>query len=281
VIPVVVISLARAADRRAVAQENLAGLGIAFTFFDAIEGRAMSAEAIAAISPRPYVGQFSRPLSAGEIGCAASFFAVLRRFLDGSEGFICIAEDDASFAPDAAHFLDPTRLASLPPFDVLRLVNDPRRGTKLSRIVARDGGHAVHAPLRLGHFTAAQVFSRAGARAVLAGAVPLTAPIDNLMYRDAGILGLRVLEVRPPVVAMRQLPSTIDDRFRENAPGPRHGPIIVLRRKLFMLDRRIRAVASYLRAWGPAAILRIRPYPGSDIAAGLSLCLAIAEMCLR
>jgi hypothetical protein len=268
VIPVVVISLVRAADRRAAMRQNLGDLGIAFTFFDAIEGRGMAADAIAAIAPRPYVGQFSRHLSAGEIGCAASFFAVLRRFLDSRDSFICIAEDDATFTPDAARFLDPARLASLPPFDVLRLVNDPRRGTDLSRIVAREGCHAVHAPLRLGHLMLAQVFSRAGAKAVLAGAVPLTAPIDNLLYRDVGILGLRVLEVRPPPVAMRPAPSTIGDRYSEGGAPPRHGPIIVLRRKLFMLDRRVRAVASYLRAWGLGAILRIRPYRGSDIAAG-------------
>ena len=81
------------------------------------------------------------------------------------------------------------------------------------------------------------------------------------MYRDVGILRLRVLEVRPPVVAMRPLPSTIEDRSLEKVPGSRHGPIIVLRRSLSSLNRRIRAVTSYLRAWGLRAFLRIRPHP--------------------
>jgi len=74
VVPVVVISLARSADRRTAVRRNLDSLGIAHTFFDAVDGRAMSADAIAAIAPRPYVGQSSRPLSAGRrhAGCARS-----------------------------------------------------------------------------------------------------------------------------------------------------------------------------------------------------------------
>jgi glycosyl transferase, family 25 len=140
VVPVVVISLARSADRRAVMRQNLESLGIAHAFFDAVDGRAMSAEDIAAIAPRPYVGQSSRPLSAGEIGCAASLRAALRSFLDGAEPFVCIAEDDASFASGVRHFLDPAVLLTLPPFDIVRLHNDFRRGVSLSRIVASEVG---------------------------------------------------------------------------------------------------------------------------------------------
>jgi glycosyl transferase family 25 len=260
VVPVVVISLARSADRRAAMRDNLDRLGIAYTFFDAIDGRAMSADDLAAIAPRPYVGQSSRPLSQGEIGCAASFRAVLIGFLDGIDPFVCIAEDDANFAPDARRFLDPAVLRALPAFDVLRLVNDPRRGASLSRVVAQEAGYAVHAPLRLGLYMNAQVFSRAGAQAVVSGLVPLTAPIDNLIYRDVGILGLRVLEVRPPVVTARNLPSMIGWRFEETAKAQPRGPLIILRRKKYLLDRRIRAITSYILAWGARAILQIRMF---------------------
>jgi glycosyl transferase, family 25 len=242
-------------------RHNLDALGIAHTFFDAVDGRAMSADAIAAISPRPYIGQSSRPLSAGEVGCAASFRAVLRNFLEGSDPFICVAEDDAEFMSDARRLLDTSLLAALPQFDVLRLINDPRRGASLSRIVAQDAGYAVHAPLRLGLLMLAQIFSRAGAEAVLRGSSPLTAPIDNLIYRDVGILGLRVLEVRPPVVAARNLPSIIGERFEETAEAQPRGLVVKLRRSFFKLDRRVRAVSSYMRAWGTRAFLRIRPFP--------------------
>jgi glycosyl transferase, family 25 len=262
VVPVVVISLATSADRRAAMRRNLDDLSIAFTFFDAVDGRAMSADDIAAISPRPYVGQSSRPLSAGEIGCAASLRAVLTVFLDGTDSFLCVAEDDASFAPDVLYFLDPTVLRALPPFDVMRLHNDARRGVNMSRIVAvQNAGYAVHAPLRLGIYSFAQVYTRAGAKAVISGLVPLTAPIDNLIYRDVGILGLRVLEVRPAVVVARGLPSTIGDRFKKAATRRPRGLIVILRRKIFMIGRRLRAIISYTRAWGASATLHIRAFP--------------------
>jgi GR25 family glycosyltransferase involved in LPS biosynthesis len=259
VVPVVIISLVRSADRRAAMRQNLEGLGIAHAFFDAVDGRLMSAENIAAIAPRPYVGQSSRPLSAGEIGCAASLRAVLRNFLDGAEPFVCIAEDDASFASGARHFLDPAVLRTLPSFDVMRLHNDFRRGVSLSRIVAREVvGYAVHAPLRLGVYSFAQIYTRAGAAAVYSGLVPLTAPIDNLIYRDVGIFGLRVLEVRPAVVTARNMQSVIGGRFQETAKDQPHGLIVILRRKTYLLGRRVRAVTSYARAWGARALLGIR-----------------------
>jgi glycosyl transferase, family 25 len=264
VVSVVVISLARSADRRAAVRQNLDNLDIAYTFFDAVDGRAMSAADIAAIAPRPYIGQSSRPLSDGEIGCAASFRAVLTRFLNGTDPFLCIAEDDASFAPDARHFLDPAVLHALPAFDVIRLVNDPRRGARFSRIVAHEAGYAVHAPLRLGLYMFAQIFSRAGAQAVLSRLVPLRAPIDNLIYRDVGIPGLRVLEVRPPVVTARNLPSMIGERFEETAERQPRGLIIILRRKMFLLGRRLRSFTSYVRAWGAPAVLQIRVFPNAS-----------------
>jgi glycosyl transferase family 25 len=262
VVPVVVISLAPSADRRAAMGRNLNDLSIAYTFFDAVDGRAMSADDLAAISPRPYVGQSSRPLSVGEIGCAASLRAVLTSFLDGTDPFVCIAKDDASFAPDVRYFLDPTVLRALPPFDVMRLHNDARRAVNMSRIVAvLDAGYAVHAPLRLGIYSFAQVYTRSGAKAVISGLVPLTAPIDNLIYRDVGILGLRVLEVRPAVVVARGLPSTIGDRFNNAATRQPRSLIVILRRKMFLLRRRLRSIVSYARAWGVSATLHIRAFP--------------------
>jgi hypothetical protein len=186
---------------------------------------------------------------------------VLKDFLCGTEPFVCIAEDDASFAPDARHFLDPAVLRTLPPFDIMRFHNDPRRGVSLSRIVAREVGYAVHAPLRLGVYSFAQIYSRAGAGAVISGLVPLTAPIDNLIYRDVGIFGLRVLEVRPAIVTVRNLPSMIGERFEDTAKSQPHGLIVILRRKKYLLGRRIRAVTSYVRAWGARAILQIRAFP--------------------
>ncbi len=260
VIPVVVISLARAAERRAAVERNLGALGVPFRFFDAVDGAVMCPQAKAALDPRPYAGHKGRALLPGEIGCAASYQAVLRDFLDGPEPMICIAEDDAVFTADARPFLDARRLVELMPFGVLRLFADAPRQAGFSRIVWKSGSHAVHAPLRVGFFTLCQIFTRTGAEQVLTALVPLSAPLDNLVYRDNGVWGLRVLELRPPVVFARATPSTIraDDCAKPTPARP--DPRAWLGRKWSLLARRLRAPANYLLSWGARGLLRLRPY---------------------
>jgi GR25 family glycosyltransferase involved in LPS biosynthesis len=261
-IPIVVISLRRANDRRQAIERNFAGLGIPFSFFDGVDARTMSATETVALDPRPYVGHKNRPLSPGEIAVAISFQRVLEHFCAGEEPFICVTEDDASILPEAGEYLDPARLRGLPDFDILRLANDPKRARGLTRVVTTDGVHAIHAPLRTGFFMLGQVFSRAGAQKALAGMAPLWAPLDNLLYRDAGIVGLRVLEVRPAVVIPNEehsRRSTLDTNYAAPPSGNAWRTLaIVTRRKWFLLMRRWRAVRSYFLAWGLSGLLRLR-----------------------
>ena len=89
--------------------------------------------------------------------------------------------------------------------------------------------------------------------------VPLWAPLDNLIYRDAGIVGLRVIEIRPAVVLPRPTPTMIEGRFEDAAARAVRRPLkIELRRKLFIVARRFRAVRSYARAWGLRGLCKLR-----------------------
>src|SRR5262249_55603511 len=137
---------------------------------------------------------------------------------------------------------------------------DPDRRRGLTRIVAGDASRAVHAPLRLGFFMLAQVFSRDGARKVLDALVPLWAPIDNLIYRDCGAVGLRVLELRPAVVEPREPPTDMGERYGHSPLRPA-GQVLAIevRRRLFLLSRRFRALRSYVQAWGVSGLLKLRP----------------------
>ena len=257
VIPIVVISLRRSSARRMAMIANLRDLGISFSFFDAVDGQTMTEEEIAAISPEPYRGYKGRLLTSGEIACAESYRRALQQFLASDSDYVCIAEDDCEFTPDALGYLVPAALKRLEPFDILRLVTDPAREGGLTRIILKDGLHVIHAPLRLGFFTLAQVFSRTGARKVLDGLVPLWAPIDMILYRDTGIVGLRVLELRPAVVSHREVDTTIQERF-----SPRTGVYasfrVEVRRRLWLFRRRLRAVRSYRKAWGWAGLWKLR-----------------------
>jgi len=257
VIPIVVISLRRSSVRRAAMIANLKDLGVPFSFFDAVDGQTMTEDEIAMISPQPYAGHKDRLLTRGEIGCAESFRRALQQFLASDSDYVCLAEDDCEFTPDALGYLTPAALKKLEPFDILRLVTDPERERGFTRIILQDGLHAVHAPLRPGFFTLAQIFTRAGAQKVLDGLIPLWAPIDMILYRDTGIVGLRVLELRPAVVSHHEVDSTIPQRFSPRT-GAHAAFSVEVRRRLWLFMRRLRAVRSYQKAWGLAGLLKLR-----------------------
>ena len=256
-IPVVVISLIRASERREHINASLEALGIPFRFFDAIDGKTMSPPEVAALAPlERYAGQHGRPFNAGEIGCAASFRAVLQQIESGKDEFVCVAEDDAEFSAASKGFLEEERLNALPKFDVFRLHNDHMNGTSgLAHRAASLDAFSVFAPVKPRLMSTAQVFSRAGAAKILKEISPLRAPFDNLIYRDSLITGLRVLEIRPAVVDNRPMESTISVRQKKD-------PTIqsTLERKGFMLLRNVRSAVNFTKAWGFRALFRLRYY---------------------
>ncbi|MBV9348611.1 MAG: glycosyltransferase family 25 protein [Pseudolabrys sp.] len=251
-VPVAVINLRRSTQRREETERRLNALGVPFTIFEAVDAQAMTPQQIASLAPQPYLG---RPLANGELALAESFRRLLAGFVAEGGDYLCVLEDDAELTPATVHFMRRGTINALPPFDVLRLEDDPLRAGAFTRIVARHDGHAVHAPLRLGFFTWGQVFSRAGAQKVVDGLVPLWAPIDNLLFREAGIVGLRVLEVRPGVVTERKVETDIPQRY---AVKPRRTVKKVFNRKRALLARRCRAVWSYFQAWGWPGLLGLR-----------------------
>ena len=94
-VPIVVINLARAADRLAVIADHLGGLGLAFTRFDAWDGRADPEMLARRMQPHPLTVEYGRALTEGEIGCAASFQDVMESIAAGPDPFVCVLEDDA------------------------------------------------------------------------------------------------------------------------------------------------------------------------------------------
>jgi glycosyl transferase family 25 len=254
-IPFRVVSLRSSAERRAHMSEMLGRLGVAFSFFDGVDGRQMSDAEIAALAPQKYYAQLGRPLTAPEIGVAASFNKLLKEIAAGSEPFVAVAEDDAEFSPDVTEFLRSETLRALPVFDALKLYVDIYVGTTGFAVPSGGiGKYAVHAPIKPGNGCVAQIFSKEGAAKIVAQMKPLRAPFDNLIYRDVHIVGLRVLEVTPALATFHAaLETTIGPKTRQQRTLVRN-----LRRKFALLFRNIRALHSFIRAWGLLALFRLR-----------------------
>jgi glycosyl transferase family 25 len=98
-IPVYVISLARAPDRRAAISEHLTKLGIEFEIVDAVDGRALSADYLASVTA-PGV-----KLSPGMIGCNLSHYELSKKMVAGNADVGLFLEDDARLNPSVATLL--------------------------------------------------------------------------------------------------------------------------------------------------------------------------------
>lgn len=98
-IPIFVVSLARAADRRAAMHAHLSGLGLAFEIIDAVDGRTLAPEQVDAIMPK------GTPLSLGDLGCYLSHMSIYKRMVAEGIGLALILEDDASLNPMVAPLL--------------------------------------------------------------------------------------------------------------------------------------------------------------------------------
>jgi GR25 family glycosyltransferase involved in LPS biosynthesis len=239
-IPVLVISLARS-KRRSAMSARLDAAGVAFKFFDALDGSAVTAVA----------GAYYRPLLPGEVGTTASHLATLKMIANGDDEFVCVLEDDVVPTDRFAGALDLDTLHRLPRFDVFRLVSNARRGPTVGKRVVQVGVTEVFAMLRPGDSAAAQIYSRDGARKISAGITVVGQPFDAAMYEETWILGLRVIEARPGIVGLTGEPTTVPGR--DTAPAR-----ATWRRIVHRLQRDARAVVSYIRAWGIRDLARLR-----------------------
>lgn len=91
-----VINLASEVDRRAFMAKQLKAAGMSFEIFDAVNGKALTSEEVAAAYDDAGARVIQqRPLSRGEIGCALSHVSVYREVISRRLSAALILEDDA------------------------------------------------------------------------------------------------------------------------------------------------------------------------------------------
>jgi glycosyl transferase family 25 len=92
-IPIFVVSLKTAQARRERITRQMSSLGLAFTFFDAVDGRAMNEEERKALLAPGF------SLSPGEIGCYLSHIGIYERICAEAIPLALILEDDCELNP--------------------------------------------------------------------------------------------------------------------------------------------------------------------------------------
>jgi glycosyl transferase family 25 len=250
-IPIVVISLRRSIERRDAITAHLGELGLAFRFFDAVDGLAMDPAAIAALRPQPST-HLGREFTRGELGLAASYKRLCQDIAEGTDEFVCILEDDARLGEVALGLLDSQALVRLPRFDVLRLGHGGLKRKHGYLTVAAMAGTSIVVPVMHSAGSFGQIVTREGARRIAEGMVPLKGPVDWQFYEYCEF-PLRVLQTSHRVVRHAEFVSTIRPAGEGEAETV---PRRILRRARRLAKARNRT--RFREMWGSWTYLRAR-----------------------
>lgn len=251
-IPIYIISLPGAAARRERMAAQFARLALPYRFFDAIDGRGLSREALEAAAPA-HRRRYWNPLVPGEIGCALSHLAVIRTVAAAPDPYAVVLEDDVSLGEEFPRLLAALE-AGPPAFDMMWLAHVPRKKHRAVMPLGRFADRELRARVYLDYTLAAVVYRREAAARIAAAVTVIDAPIDHMLWRNHTVPALRAVEVHPQIVVQdMDAPSTIRGRkFRALGARAR------LTRERIRWSNLLRRWRSFAAAWGPTALLRVR-----------------------
>lgn len=189
-VPAWMISLPRASARRARMAAQAARLGLGWTLFDAVDGRA-ELDRLLPLVDQPAFERFTgRPVLPGEIGCYLSHLEVWRLFLATGAPVGLVLEDDMDFADDVADAVS-AAMAVAGRWDYLKLNANRAKTPVCQGLVGRWRLNAYLAPAT---GTGAYLITREAAARLLDRLLPIREPIDRAVMRyfelDLRFLGL-------------------------------------------------------------------------------------------
>jgi glycosyl transferase family 25 len=201
------INLDRSAVRRAAMEQRLDALGLGYTRFAAIDGRAEWDRLVGGVDLPAFRRNVGREVLPGEIGCYASHLGVWQALLDSPCEAALILEDDVVFHDDFLPALDLV-LAARDRWDMVKL-NVIRAKQPVLR--HRLGPYRLNA--YLGAFTGmgAYLITRTFAQAQMAALRPIRRPFDHALD-DFNARTFRHYGLEP-------FPSHVDDGNQSTITG--------------------------------------------------------------
>lgn len=209
--PVFVINLETSAGRRADMTERLAPLGIPYSFFNAVNGRALDIDHLPLYAKTERRLLFGKDMTPGEIGCLLSHRAVYQHMVDHNIDCAIVMEDDVFIEPVFPQVIREILAAKLP-WDIIRFLayekvqkigRDvcalPTKPYTLARLPTASGGAYCY------------MLTLAAAKRLLALMQRNALPVDAL-HSYTWRTKLETFILRPsPVSADMDIPSTIGD----------------------------------------------------------------------
>ena len=197
-IPVYVISLARAKERRANMRRQLDALGMRYEIVDAVDGATLKPEEyMNRLRPRQFKMTYGREVIKGEIGCFLSHCAVLERIAESENDCALILEDDAVLSDDLPNIVKRVNKCEWH-WDAVLLSAARRRSVDCVLCDLENDWRLVRYK-RKPSSAAAYMIRPAGAKKLLAHCGEIRAGIDH-MYAEYWRHGAAFYHVDPPPI---------------------------------------------------------------------------------
>lgn len=207
-----VINLIRSADRRESITAQLNKLGLAFELVEAIDGNALSHEALLSRVDRARYDSWPEMQRPGAMGCALSHREACQRLVDDGAPCALILEDDVEVSPNLPDLLE--QLAAEVADGSLLLLHFHSNwpvGLSKSDVIPLPHGHFLHAINRYTYFgsAAGYLISKNTAAALIASQTPIFTLADAWVdFHRLGALNRFALVV-PSLVTPKGFKSAI------------------------------------------------------------------------
>jgi glycosyl transferase family 25 len=204
--PVYVINMDENPDRMARARAELDRLGIDFTRFSAVNGRAIPEDELPRVHDADAnARRFRHPMNRAEIGCYLSHVALWERIAAGDAPGGIVLEDDFAARDSLPAVLDALARDS-GTWDIVKLFSLDKPQRLLDRrplVVGAAGGDGaagaaeIVIPYKVPTTTLGYAIRKDTAARLAAGALPVSRPVDE-DHKHFWELGLRIASVLPP-----------------------------------------------------------------------------------
>lgn len=213
-IPIFIVSLPKATERRTRIIQILDNLGLDFTFINAVDGRGFDVINHPLYNAPKRLRCFGKHLTGGDLGCILSHKKIYQRMVDNNIERALIFEDDIILRDAFLPMLE--KIIAMPvAFDMVRFFGSPKlERLKFRHVFKLSDTHYLDRHNGMPGGSHATLMTLSGAKKLLPHLDNTHLPIDAILGRS-WLTGCNWYTVRPGLVAQdRELESSIgDSRF--------------------------------------------------------------------
>jgi len=212
--PIIVISLKDDLDRRSFIQSQLDGMGLPFSFFDAVDGRKKLPEIHECkLNRKQTESRIGRTMRDAEYACALSHASVYSNMISNQWSGAVILEDDAILSTRFKQFIQEGHYRS---YSMLFLAHGAAYARRNSRITLFQGCD-IYKLITNPDRTTAYCIQAITAQKLLEMVIPICQPIDNW---PCEVSELEAYIAHPSIVGFdKDIPTTISGRASNSRRG--------------------------------------------------------------